>query len=174
LECNKTSQYDFKKVKKRNIAEQCFRIEPNASSFCVRLPGVFSLSPFFYWYEFTSFVNQQFEFGATCDYSITRFFSDTSPPPLPKRFPNPVPIPCLVPLILTGVPKFNSNTAFSKNSQLRRSSLNYLYFYLDIGINLQPDSISLSHNHSSLYKPIWFEAKPPVTLRGILTQVSYR
>jgi hypothetical protein len=101
-------------------------------------------------------------------------FFPTPPPPLPKRFPNPVPIPCLVPLILTGVPKFNSNTAFSKNSQLRRSSLNYLYFYLDIGINLQPDSISLSHNHSSLYKPIWFEAKPPVTLRGILTQVSYR
>lgn len=138
MECNKTSQYDFKKVTMRNIAEQCFRIEPNAPSFCVRLPGVFSLSPFFYWYELPSFVNQQFEFGATCDYSITRFFP--TPPPQ-KRFPNLVPTPCLVQLILTGVPKFNSNAAFSKNSQLRRSSLNYFVFYLDTGINSLPHMI---------------------------------
>ncbi len=150
MECNKTSQYDFKKVTKRNIAEQCFRIEPNASSFCVRLPGVFSLSPFFYWYELPSFVNQQFEFGATCDYSITRFFP-TPPPPPPKRLPNPVPIPCLVPLTLTGVPTFNSYAAFSKNSQFRRSSLNYLYFYVWIlELTYSLTDISLSHNRSSL------------------------
>ncbi len=60
-------------------------------------PIVFSLSHFFLLIRTSSPVNQQFEFGAICDYSIPRFSRHLPP----KRFHNPVPIPCLVQFKLT-------------------------------------------------------------------------